>query len=345
MKLIAKAKPVRIRIKSGNEEHISLDSLRKNFVWADVSQLFDGRLSKWLKRINKDAIAERLSELENPDLNKIDVYNILFQTDFHDLKDVLYAAGSDRSLETFAEELCCGMSAIELISLNITNKLISNRVLELSDESIGQASGDELFTIGKFLYKCGTHTSEGKKYIIMASEKSVAAATTFINDHFPEEVSQIGVSDWVNQINVNNLRLQDNWYNRTYLQDADGVKGKIIALYNTCLNIFNKYFNESKNNDTNALSKLTRRIKREIIISDNDPLMYEKLFMLALFESHPSVAKIKLRPIESEYKPAKELIDTGKFTHSNVTYRLGYPYPNIVYIGDYLNEIQELRKL
>ena len=36
MKVIAKAKPVKIRIKSGGEEHSSLDSLKHNFNIEDI---------------------------------------------------------------------------------------------------------------------------------------------------------------------------------------------------------------------------------------------------------------------------------------------------------------------
>ena len=50
MKLIAKAKPVKIRIKSGGEEHTSLDSLKRNFNISDIQPLLDGRLVRWLKQ-------------------------------------------------------------------------------------------------------------------------------------------------------------------------------------------------------------------------------------------------------------------------------------------------------
>lgn len=46
MRLIPKAKAVRIRIKSGGEEHSSLDSLKRNFNLSDVRVLLDGRLSR-----------------------------------------------------------------------------------------------------------------------------------------------------------------------------------------------------------------------------------------------------------------------------------------------------------
>lgn len=49
MELIPKAKPVKIRIKSGGEEHSSLESLKRNFSISDINPLLDGRLARWLR--------------------------------------------------------------------------------------------------------------------------------------------------------------------------------------------------------------------------------------------------------------------------------------------------------
>lgn len=57
MKLIPRAKPVRIRITSGGKEHFSLDSLKKDFCIDDVKPLLDGRLSRWLRQQGKNGLA------------------------------------------------------------------------------------------------------------------------------------------------------------------------------------------------------------------------------------------------------------------------------------------------
>ena len=57
MKLIPKAKPVKIRIKSGGEEHSSLDSLLHNFKVSDIEPLLDGRLVRWLKQQGENELA------------------------------------------------------------------------------------------------------------------------------------------------------------------------------------------------------------------------------------------------------------------------------------------------
>ena len=61
MKLIAKAKPVKIRIKSGGEEHTSLDSLKRNFNISDIVPLLDGRLIRWLKQLGENELADKIS--------------------------------------------------------------------------------------------------------------------------------------------------------------------------------------------------------------------------------------------------------------------------------------------
>lgn len=58
MKIITKAKPVKIRIKSGGEEHSSLESLKKNFSVEDIVPLLDGRLERWLRQQGNDQIAD-----------------------------------------------------------------------------------------------------------------------------------------------------------------------------------------------------------------------------------------------------------------------------------------------
>lgn len=64
MILQAKARPVRIRIKSGGEEHSSFESLKRHFCVKDLlPSAKDGRLSRWLRQQEKDNIAERVETL------------------------------------------------------------------------------------------------------------------------------------------------------------------------------------------------------------------------------------------------------------------------------------------
>lgn len=64
MRIIPKAKPVKIRIKSGGEEHSSLESLKQNFSVEDIFPLLDGRLDRWLRQQGNDLIADAVKAFE-----------------------------------------------------------------------------------------------------------------------------------------------------------------------------------------------------------------------------------------------------------------------------------------
>lgn len=86
MKLIPKAKPVRIRIMSGGEEHSSLDSLKHNFNVDDIRPLLDHRLSRWLRQQHENELAKNVDEFDASHLEKDERYwlflNIFFQKEF-----------------------------------------------------------------------------------------------------------------------------------------------------------------------------------------------------------------------------------------------------------------------
>ena len=70
MRIIAKAKPIRIRIKSGGEEHFSLDSLRQNLNVQDLWPLIkDNRLSRWLRQLGETELAHSVESLINEELD------------------------------------------------------------------------------------------------------------------------------------------------------------------------------------------------------------------------------------------------------------------------------------
>lgn len=64
MKLIPKAKPIRIRIKSGGVEHSSVESLCEHFSFYDLLPLVaSGGLSRWLQQINRTDLQEKLDKI------------------------------------------------------------------------------------------------------------------------------------------------------------------------------------------------------------------------------------------------------------------------------------------
>lgn len=70
MELIPKAKPIRIRIVSGGEEHSSIESLRHNYSLGDILPLVkDGRLHKWLLRVGEKNAADSAYDLIGSNTN------------------------------------------------------------------------------------------------------------------------------------------------------------------------------------------------------------------------------------------------------------------------------------
>ena len=88
MRIIVKAKPIRIRIKSGGEEHSSLDSLRQNLCVQDLWPLVkDKRLSRWLMQLGEMDLAHAIDALSVGQLDVSTYFKILFLF----FKDELYA--------------------------------------------------------------------------------------------------------------------------------------------------------------------------------------------------------------------------------------------------------------
>lgn len=78
MRIIAKAKPIRIRIKSGGEEHSSLDSLRQNLNVQDLWPLIkDNRLSRWLRQLGETELAHSVESLINEELDEYAYFYVL----------------------------------------------------------------------------------------------------------------------------------------------------------------------------------------------------------------------------------------------------------------------------
>lgn len=78
MRIIAKAKPIRIRIKSGGEEHSSLDSLRRNLCVQELWPLIkDHRLSRWLMQLGEVDLAHEIDALSECQLDFSTYFKVL----------------------------------------------------------------------------------------------------------------------------------------------------------------------------------------------------------------------------------------------------------------------------
>lgn len=138
MKLVAKAKPVKIRIKSGGKEHSSLDSLKMNFCIDDVRELLDGRLSRWLRQQNEILLAEEIDKFESRDLidsdeKCLEFINLLFYKELETINIT--------SLFDLAKHWC-----IEDIKYKRNGKsLFKQRLLEYNLEAAKYAYKTQLF--------------------------------------------------------------------------------------------------------------------------------------------------------------------------------------------------------
>lgn len=78
MRIIAKAKPIRIRIKSGEEEHSSQDSLRRNLCVQELWPLIkDHRLSRWLRQLGEVDLAHDIDALSESQLDFSTYFKVL----------------------------------------------------------------------------------------------------------------------------------------------------------------------------------------------------------------------------------------------------------------------------
>lgn len=116
MKLLPKAKPVRIRIFSGGEYHSSLDSLKSNFNsnydFESLLELYkDKTLQRWLKQIGADKEVAELDFIEVEDISKVPI------EECEKILSILTSNVSDVAYK---------------IAKKITNKELVYRLLEIS---------------------------------------------------------------------------------------------------------------------------------------------------------------------------------------------------------------------
>lgn len=135
MKLIAKAKPVKIRIKLGEEDHTSLDSLKRNLNISEIQPLLDGRLVRWLKQQEKNELADFMENFNASKLETLQGIMDFIEPLFHEY--------------------------LEENSINNTLSLLEFWL----KSSIYRKNGEHLFyyIIGKFCF-----CDEGDKYLEIA---------------------------------------------------------------------------------------------------------------------------------------------------------------------------------
>lgn len=197
MKLIAKAKPVNIRIKSGGEEHTSLDSLRRNFNISDIVPLLDGRLVRWLRQQGENELANIIVDFDISQLNTLQgVMNLIkpFFSEYieeHSIKNILtllvywlksssYRENGEHLFYNVINDSCSCYEDDKY--LNIVKYLYKNKdnlkcpkldwfslFIKYKKDEEGKTDSEVLYFIGKMLW-------DGYQY-----------NDSYINNHFKED--------------------------------------------------------------------------------------------------------------------------------------------------------------
>lgn len=362
MRLIPKAKPVRIRITSGNEEHFSLESLRKNFVWADIKKLFEGdSLDKWLRRIEATGIADRLGELAHPEENPIEVYNILFRGDrpFESDDEIRDEFENDRYLESLIIETLPKLDYTELIrcaqKYQLSSYIYKQRIVTIAESLTDVDEPKEIFEVGKFLYESGYNTDLGIKNIQEANNKGHQDASDFITANFDKLTASTNSffnQQYINQIFSNKSfieQIKKSWESQQGIlkssKNIDGYSdGGWFKFSDICLQIFREYRQVFPEQDYYGVSPITSSMPEFIHlhimpllnkIKENDIFYPDAVFLKALFSENRKEAMNNLTQIKDIYGAAKYLIDTNssdiQITLDGIKryYRLLFRFTNI----------------
>lgn len=324
MKLQAKAKPVKIRITSGGEEHSSLESLRNNFVWKDISQLFDGRLVKWLRRIDEPEKAQQIEEIKDYDKQILEVYSILFPSvkKFQSVEDLLLEFQKDGTLFPLVLPTLKNCNGLELANYYLDSRFSqSHHIIKSLIEilPIENTKAEDLFKIGEILSTDSTTIDISKRLLTKAEIKGSIKAKEFLNKHFEGDVNSTLNTIYEDE-NFKQI-LKQSWddLEEIPLVTYKGKKKELLEFSNNCIKLvrlaskkkakewevsgvaYNYFYNESSS------------------FLNNDFLGTEKFFVIALFENDESKQKNLLKKIK-DYPPAKELLNKPYFTIENHTF-------------------------
>ena len=257
MRLIPKAKAVRIRIKSGGEEHSSLDSLKRNFDLSDVRVLLDGRLSRWLKQQGEHDLATKIESSDKQKLIKEDfsLCKLFFGTEINN---------KISNIHSFAD-YCIGNKKYEKTGINIIKRLIyqdKNTAKNIYKSSYVDAfsnvnwisvfskyenSGDPeiLFFLGKLWYEGEDNNKDvykGKRYIEKAMEGRLQVAVEYLSKMKDGGVNKVKIQKYI----------QDNWDNKykdeylefdgSFNQEEDNLIRFVCASYEIAYSEFHNTY-------------------------------------------------------------------------------------------------------
>ena len=202
MKLIPIAKAVRIRIKSGGEEHSSLESLKQNFCLEDIKPLLDGRLTRWLQRQGEkeQQLAEELKRFDVQRLDQAEGAFAFLQLFFaqeleaahlrslqevacHWVKDPVYQRNGGYLVKAFVKSDMI-WTDLSLAKAVYKQQLLPNQDWSAIFKSFLDREDPELhFIYGKLLYEgkdCAKDVTTGRLYIEKAVDLGYEDAKKYL---------------------------------------------------------------------------------------------------------------------------------------------------------------------
>lgn len=361
MKLIPKAKPVKIRIKSGGEEHSSLDSLKRNFNISDIQPLLDGRLVRWLKQQGENELANVISEVNSESLNTLQGVMNMMQIFF---KDYLEANAIHDSLELTkhwlnsppyrknGENLCSKI--IWLVndpeSLEITKDLYKHREelkisnaynwycilnLYISHENKNEKDPEILYIVGKMLWEGyqfynaypNHHPKDpnGLELIEKAARLGCQDANLFIF-----EFNRIHTERFA-RVNKEKLKkwIDSKWETNSILKFSpeDYANEKERAILNfvcQCRALISYYTNMSWEN---ALQKAFFYFFPENSKQSNDILTKEKWFIIGVLQKHNGNSTMAIDAFNKagDYPPAQYMLSSRKLLNNSNLKSMTFP--------------------
>ena len=250
MQLTSQSKPIRIRVKSGGEEHSTLESLLNKFDVKDLLPLLDGRLSRWLKQQGETALATKvdgfvamqatvLEALKNKtanDSDKYDVYygisSLFFKDDFKKLKlnninDLfeVWLSGSERParLDILIKNLFRDFNDVNrfLNETSYSGKVLSDKIIELNNAEMMYNVAAEVLK-GKL--SC-LSKQEAEDLIFLANDKEESRAKLWVERKLKRDSDIFVLRE--------KIRLCNEWLNNRDNYDSpnpfDHYSGKMIG--------------------------------------------------------------------------------------------------------------------
>ena len=206
MRIIAKAKPIRIRIKSGGEEHFSLDSLRQNLNVQDLWPLIkDKRLSRWLMQLGETELAHSVESLINEELDEHAYFYVLKlflkeRFDNSQIHDIYSLFGywhdcekrTSKNYDSLRKYLLSQYEGAKFIFKQYANEVSDGEWWDIFSKYENKEDPEFLFEQGKLAFEGFTKSDGsnfdknlvlGKKLIVKAAELHNQEAIDFVKSN------------------------------------------------------------------------------------------------------------------------------------------------------------------